>query len=414
MKGIRTALVPPGTLLLCAWACSVISAATPSTPLEFQTFLADTCTPDFTVRATLKPDPRLAGDKDEKGPVAEARLAFQWQPDSSGFCAAFSRKGICLLKVTQGRIKTLTSWQDWPVEPRPELPVAVQRRGPVMRVIVGHRVAAVASDPQYQNAGGKVGFGVSRPDLSWQSARYQRVGPIAFADDFMRAEGQQSPWETVTGKWDLVGVRGEPGVPSAAITANPFVYRGVADDKGQALCTTGYWFWDGYRMTAAVKPEAKGDIGLCAYYQSPTDYLRFRWSEGLAKGKRQLVAMLNGQEKVLAEAPGGHEPGQWYWLEVRVAGDAVEAYVDRELACRAKTNALGQGACGLWVAGKGMQAQFDDVTVAPLAASEPPTPFPQSNVIREHFVKDQFLKLWAEESAAWVRAPGESFWHKGD
>ena len=195
------------------------------------------------------------------------------------------------------------------------------------------------------------------------------------------------------------------------MTANPFTYHGSPGTDGKALCTAGHWFWDGYAVRASVKPEAPGEVGLVAYYRGPKDYLLFRCTPGLATGKKQLVAIRHGTEQVLAEADGGCEAGQWHWIEFRAQSGKLAAFVDGELACQAETNLFGQGACGLYVAGQGA-GLFDDVRAQSVRGDEPPSAFPESNAIRAHFLKDRFLRLWAEQGASWERRPGEAFWHK--
>ncbi|MBI3921147.1 MAG: hypothetical protein HY318_06995, partial [Armatimonadetes bacterium] len=379
--------------------------AAASTPTSPQDFLDDTCEPNFSLRAALKPDPRSV-------PGAEAAVAFNWQTDSSGYLLTVSRRGARFSKVVKGRSKPLGGWSPWKTPAGDLLTITLQRRGKVIRAIVNGEVVTSALDEQFKD--GKIATWSCRAEVSWQEVRYQPVQPVNLTDDFMRAEGEPDPWQTVRGTWGLHGVHGEPGVPPPGLTANPFSYRGLPDAEGKAIAVAGHWYWDGYSLCTAVKPEGKGAVGLCAYYQSPTDYLQFRWSYGLANGRKQFVLCSKGKEQVLGELPGGYEVNQWYWLEMRVANDRIEAFIDRQLALSLRSRSFGQGKAGLVVEGATTSAQFDDVVLCSVSPADPPALFPQSNAIPQHFVKDQYLREWATEEGAWDRSPGETFWHRGE
>jgi len=387
---------------------SVAPGEAPAVRMLLKSFHSGSCDESFTIRAKLRPDPRMV-DRTAGG-ACEARLAFHWQPDSSGYCAVFARRGIRLLKFVRGHASDLTASEPWPAEPRPEIKVAVQRRGALIRLRVGRRVVATASDADF--AGGKAAFWTSRADLCCEDARYQPRGRIDFSDDFMRAQvAPLGPWEMAVGHWEVQGARGEPKAPPTQLTVNPFSLNGATKDAETALCITGHWFWDDYSIAAAVRPERAGRVGLCVYYQDSANYVLFRWSEGLTEGRREWVSVLDGREEILAERAGGYERGQWYWLEVKACGDEAHAFIDRLPACSARGVPFGQGACGLYVGGEKMSAQFDDVAVrdAPPEAM----PFPESNLVPQAYLNDRFMRAWATEQSGWDQTASGEFWHRG-
>ena len=390
-------------LLLSLTASFLVAPKQDARKIAFRSFLRDTCTDRFTVRATLGPHPLTAS----KG---EARLGFHWQSDGSGFCLTIRKEGIRLLKVTKGASRPISPWARWDPQKANEAHICIQRHRPAIRVIADDRVILSASDGDF--ADGKVGGWVSAADVKWKSVRFQRVGPVHFTDDFMRQEGTEDPWESAAGAWALKGTRGEPKVPDPKITANPFAYRGRTDSSPRAVCTTGHWFWDGYSLRASVRPEAKGTVGLIAYYQDPDNYLIFRCATGLIAGRKQLVVVRDGKERILAEATGGCEIGQWYWLELRALPGRLAAFVDTKLACQTKCDFFGQGKAGLCASAPGMMALFDDVQVQSMAGGAQPAPFPSSDAIRAHFLSDRFLRIWAEQGPCWARQPGDTFWHE--
>ncbi len=372
-------------------------------PVSFQDFLKVACDGDFTIRASVSPDPLSI----KKG---EARLAFHWQADGSGYYLAVGSAGARLFKVVKGAASGLSPWLRWQSASGKELDVFIQRRSKTISVIAGDKAIATVSDNQF--SAGKIGGSTSGPELTWKSVRLQKVARISFADDFMREPTKGGVWKPVEGTWSLQGTRGEPKVPGVGMTANPFAYRARPGKNGKALCVTGHWFWDSYAIRASVKPEAPGEVGLVAYYRDPGNYLLYRCTSGLATGTQQLVAVRNGTETILAEVSGGCEVGQWLWLELRALPGKVIAYADGQLVCQADSDLFGQGTCGLYGAGPNMSSLFDDVQAESVSAGEQPAPFPNSNLIRAHFLKDRFLRLWAENGPSWERRPGEEFWHK--
>ncbi|HID06178.1 MAG TPA: hypothetical protein EYP10_03420, partial [Armatimonadetes bacterium] len=281
---------------------SVNANAGASIPFEQFEFLDEQCESMFSIRATL------TRQNDADG---MAVIVFNWSSSKSGYCLTIRRRKVRLSSFHKGKWKQLkSSVIPSRFEHEGKLLIIIHRREKFLSVIVGDTIVIVSTHPG--PSGGRVGHWATG-GYKWVAVRYQPAEPIRMSDDFMRLPDEPSPWEVVKGTWNLQTARGEPRVPPARLIANPFTYRGISD-KGVALTVTGYWFWVNYAVAASVKPEGKGSIGLCVYYRSPNDYILFRWTHGLATGKRELVLVRNGKEEILAQSDGGYERGQWYWL----------------------------------------------------------------------------------------------------
>jgi len=196
-------------------------------------------------------------------------------------------------------------------------------------------------------------------------AYLQQTAPVVFEDNFMRAEGEANPWETPAGSWKLYKVDGEPERGS-----NPFAFR--AEDGDLATALAGYWFWDDYDFSAAVRPTAKV-AEIMAHWQADDDCvaLRLRLPEGEAGATLELVRRLPEGERVLASAAVEALPDRWHQLRLRLSrGRAVAGLDGRDLLVVGDELLRGRGRVGLQVRGGG--AFFDDVRVAAWEA----TPLP--------------------------------------
>jgi len=191
---------------------------------------------------------------------------------------------------------------------------------------------------------------------------YQPSAPVYFADDFMREEGSQNEWETVSGQWKDVVVKGnvEQG-------ANPFKYMGISSER--ALTTAGHWFWQDYSYTASVQGNGKA-AGIAFYYQDKGDYCLLRLSYPAAdngKTTLELVRHSDGKDVKLAEAPVALSKGDWCQLGVLASGSRIIALVDGVPVLHMHDERAGCG--GIGMVSEGGSTQFDDVSVTPWQAA---------------------------------------------
>jgi hypothetical protein len=302
--------------------------------------------------------------------------------------------------------KNLLSWQRLGLQPAVEpvkIPLkstpgmttrfTVKRRADTVAVLQDHRLLLVAPAPA--RGKGECAFLHVPPEFDIDNARYQGVGKPVFGDDFMRTEVKpptaQTPWvEDAT--WRVAYYRKDnPGAdPRDPATEQPmgvpwqlslfpdyvtttsngfwYLYQGVGPSWVVANPTMVYPFSDRYFVETAVKPEYDSKVGVIAAYQDNQNYLLFCWkqrefmqsNEPLA----ELIAVVNGEKKVLATSPRGFEPGQWYTLRINLGWQTVQALVDGELLMSAVNPGPVEGRVGLYADGaeKPRRPKLDEVT----------------------------------------------------
>jgi len=250
----------------------------------------------------------------------------------------------------------------------------LQRRGNIWRFYLDNRLILEA---EHEGLGeGKIGY---RGNLS--DARVQPIEEVYFDDDFMRiandvameealknpqngvkissVEINETIWKTLQGAWKTTGLS-ENEQAQVAQSANPFVFQ--SDEKGVNFAVAGRDFWDDYETEVSVKPEGATAVGVAAYAQDEKNYLLFRWAQNEPS---RLLAVVNGKSQILAEAPGGYEPNQWYKLRLSIIDGTMRAFVDDAEVLRARTRLFGRGLVGLYAENpdKSQNAVFDDVAI---------------------------------------------------
>ncbi|MGI5817906.1 MAG: hypothetical protein ACOX9R_07380 [Armatimonadota bacterium] len=274
-----------------------------------------------------------------------------------------------------------------------DLELTVRRDGWRIVFIVGREVLAQAWDRTLPDGG--VGYTITGGELA--DALVQPIGPIYMTDDFMREDESASKWDLVAGSWETAALRVDEQSERMEIdkSVNAFSYMGTGAD-GPAIATTGYWFWTDYEVGAAVRALEADPLGLVAFYQDEDNYLLMRWTSALSEAddadRLQLVAVRDGQRIVLAEERGGHLPGQWYRLELRVCEGLVQGFVDGEPRLAAETDLFGQGQIGLYCEGE-TGTFFDSILVT------------DWEVLSEDFGRPAPGK-WVERSGDWRYADG--------
>lgn len=254
---------------------------------------------------------------------------------------------------------------NWQVDQ--EVNFSLRREQWRLSFIYGTQAVARAYDSELD--GNRVGYDARGCAVS--DCFVQELGEMYMTDDFMRPPDEESGWEAVSGTWRQQSLRVDPQADrmQADLSANAFSYLGKAGDE-RAMATTGYWFWEGYIWQAAMQAVKGGAMGLVGYYHDPENYLAVRWtsrlSEDQGRNKLQLIEVREGQEKLLAEKPGGFLPGQWYQMRLGLSGGLVSVYIDDQLRLAARADHFGQGQVGLLAEGAA-GAFFDDALLRPWA-----------------------------------------------
>lgn len=340
------------------------------------TWLEEEVPEQFNWKLTLQRPPEWPAE-------AEVRLVFNGQDSGNGYAVLLTARTLRLVKVKQGRLVPLGNESYFRPGTAGPIQLCLKRRAWKIGLIANGKLYLQAYDAEF--GGGRLGYRLPA-GFHLEGSLLQPVEEPFFTDDFMRLENAEGGWERVWGEWTLSGVQAAKGDPLRS--ANPFAYRATG---ARALAIAGHWFWDDYQWEAAARPEGTGAVGLVAYYQDERNYLLFRWRSAGASSARQLVQVVDGEERLLATADGGFDPGQWYLLGMRINEDTWEALIDGEVVLSVRSRLFGQGPVGLYTEGL-PAACFDDVKVEPWLD------------FREGFEEPR-AGLWSAAEAAWAVRP---------
>ncbi len=293
-------------------------------------------------------------------------VAIDHQDPANTYTVWLTPAGTGIERIVDGKAVAIGRGRAYGTfEPDSDLELTVRRDGWRIEVILDHEVLARAWDATlppgpvgYQVAGGEV----AEPML-------QPIGGVYMTDPFERVAdaSAQGTWEKVQGTWKLQSLRVDEQSDrmEASKSANAFSYLGKSAD-GPGIACTGYWFWNNYSVSAAVRPTETDTLGLIAYFQDPENYIAARWTSALSEAddadRLQLVAVVGGESSVLAECRGGHTPGQWYRVELRICDGLMQVLVDDEPRLAARADLFGQGQPGLYCEGSA-GTSFDSVAI---------------------------------------------------
>lgn len=281
----------------------------------------------------------------------QAEILLAWHSPQWLRSIRFDRDKVRLLEVNAGRERVVREVAR-PAFSESLVPFTVRRQPELVTVTVAGEPLLMAATDCLQ---GQVAVnGVIDPYA-------QACAPVYFDDDFMRAEGESSPWETVAGKWELHKVEGE-----ATRGANPFAFQATAETLAAAV--TGYAFWDDYDFACSVRASADA-VGLYANYQAPDNclVLRLTYPRDEQPAELSLSRLTPDGSQVLARAQVAAEREGWHRLHLRVSGGRLIAGLDgKDDIFFAGDLVRGCGQVGLFA--ELGSALFDDVTVKPWRA----------------------------------------------
>lgn len=358
---------------------------------------------NFDFRCALRRS-ELAG---KSGNVA-ASLLLGSPSGASQIALTFAGDALRLTRKVNGKAQVLAAVEHLGLPSgQGAVPLVVQWRAGSLRVIYGGRTVlrreGLGTLPQgatLSSSGGAYEF--SEPQC-------QPVEPVAFADDFMRVAGEAGQWEPLSGEWKI------RSASDPAKVANAFTYAGAGKS---AISITGRWFWDDYRVGAAVRPEGQSEVGLIAYWQDAKNYILFRWLPEEAAGARgrekQLWRVWHGQPSLLASAPGGYRAKEWYHLSVCAVDGVLSVDIDGQQVLQKRTDLFGQGKIGLYASGDA-PLLVDDVTVEH-ASSHSKEAVVRRETITPQFTREESMENWASPKAEWLpdkAGPEATFWNRG-
>lgn len=361
-----------------------------------ETFSDELDTDLYDVSLTVKAAPQLTAN-------AMVRLALEASGDKEAVRLSIAPRAIFLVGVHEGHQQPLGQAKIT-VKPGATTHFTIQRRGDALSILQGDTRVYRGKAPRGKGAEGRIAA-----DAGWtvDEVRVQRLEPVAFADDFMRTKDENGGWTVQSGQWKLSSAwdsepHGNRERFTMALTAqNPFAWRGKADST-PALCVTGKPLWEDYTMTAAVRPEASGAVGVAVNLLDNANGLLVRWSSASDRGQRgdrlTVEKLVNGKTSVLAEERGGFIPGQWYRLAVVSELGGIRVLVDNNERLALNDVTPWHGGVGLYTESRD-GATFDDITVYGRTLKTDLMEESSSTRIQERFLNDgQGMRSWANPS----------------
>ena len=301
-------------------------------------------TDSYNLRATL--EAKAAG----AGPPIQ--IVLHWQKSGDHYAVRLWPDRAELVSMVGGRTASLGKAPVASLAGRSG-PLLIKRHGASFAVLIDGKYVIRAMDAHLR--AGRFGV-IQGQAVAVKSLRLQPIEAPRMSDDFQRLPGERGVWVTHGGEWKVASLR------RPDFSANAFLFRGKGDG---VLALTGEWFWQDYRLRAAVKPEAADGFGLVAAVRDGNSYLLLRFT-AVDPCRAELLSVLRGHEKRLASAPGRLRPGQWHQIGLDVTEDHVVAWADGFRLFEKRLDRPLHGKLGLYAASQG-GVFFDDVAVRPVA-----------------------------------------------
>ncbi|MCY4465907.1 MAG: ADP-ribosylglycohydrolase family protein [Chloroflexi bacterium] len=193
--------------------------------------------------------------------------------------------------------------------------------------------------------------------LTWDGApnvRYKRP----YVRDFAR-------WNPPSGKglmWKKAWVNGlDADMMWTMADFFPETYR-LLQNNGRGLLMQGCREWDDYEVSATMTPHMCQAGGLGARVQGMKRYYALLCDSDRVR----LVATLEGEDTVLAQADGGWNFGEACALRLKVQGQTLAGYVNDKLVVKAKDPQMTLAGGGIALIAEEGRIAVDDVAVAPV------------------------------------------------
>ncbi|NSW57745.1 MAG: hypothetical protein HPY44_17190 [Armatimonadetes bacterium] len=301
---------------------------------------------------------------------------------------------VCIVSVRDGIESVLAATAPGQIDGAVDHEIHVRRRnGDVLVRVDGQPVLCAVDGPPMQ--GIVACSGLIDPIC-------QPAAPTEFADEFMRANDEDSDWSPVSGQWRVQQETGDRGQGQVAQSVNPFRYEANAEADKPALSATGMWFWDDYQAEVRLRP-ACDKAGIAAHFISDTDHLAFTVTlpaEGRGPAEARLICRRGGEETTLATGPCAAIRGQWAKIAIRVSGGYVQGLVDDVVVLHATDPVRATG--GIALVAQAGQALFDDVLVKPWVAM----PTSCDGVQPSNWITEEGTLRSAEGAPGWLSLTG--------
>ncbi len=359
----------------------------------------------YNVELTVQPS---AGAGNAQG----VQVATEWDNAQTYTLVTITRTRISFSAVSAGK-RLATQGVDVELKPETAVHLTLMRRAGWLGVL---RDDAFIYGSDFARAPGNNVSVSAGPGWSVPVQTLQPLEPVNYADDFMRTENKF--WAPQHGDWFLQSAwQNDPksrsmNINDAPAAQNPFAYIGRSPAGGAAWCsaTSSKPFWDDYVMTVAVQPALDGAVGVLVNMTGPASGLLVRWTPAGDRashgGEVQLCRMLEGKISVLAQAPGGFIPGQWFKLTVSSSvRDGVQVAIDNQVRVPFVRTAVRRGGIGLYTE-SAAGAVFDNITVYGSRLNIDLLEARRALQINERFQEDKEMSSWAKTQNEWQSWPG--------
>lgn len=231
--------------------------------------------------------------------------------------------------------------------------VTLRRRGGRFVLLVDGSVAAVLAADFIPTERFAVTGQVRMTNVSLTPMRES----VLFGDDFMREMSEPSPWETLSGGWETVGLK------NPTLSANPFRLSSVGAD---ALSVSGRPTWDEYHAAVSMLGAAGQSMGLAFSWTQPGEYFLFRWHSIESSADAEVIRYHDGGYSLLAAKPVRYAPGIWYRVDLYCTPGRARILIDEQPVFEVEHAGISGGRIGLYASGI-ERTWFDDVVVGPWA-----------------------------------------------
>ena len=137
----------------------------------------------------------------------------------------------------------------------------------------------------------------------------------------------------------------------------------LIQNEGRGLVLHGTREWEDYRFRATLTPHMCVTGGIAVRTQG----LRRYYAMLLDQERVRLVRMLNGDESVLAEAPGGWSFGETSDLQLEVEGERLVGSIDGVVVIEASDPDASLGSGGVALVCEEGRIGCDEVAIGPLS-----------------------------------------------
>ena len=345
---------------------------------------------------------------------SEVRVLLEWAENAPYVEVLISRKSIKIYAHNGTERKSYGSFTPTMTTGDP-YQFTIVRRGISLGILANDAMLFRKDVPR--GGGNEAGITIER---GWKLDDHsiQRLDPVIFSDDFMRADNDPGSWRVISGRWMLQSAwdntpNGTTQMFVNTIFAqNPFAWVGSAPPNvPSAVCTAGEPFWEDYTFSVNVRPAADGAVGIAVNMADEQNGIFIRWSpvnDRSARGNRMMMYRVANGKAVsqLAESTGGYLPGQWYKLSVISALDGIRVFVDGIERLQKSGVTPWRGAVGLYVEGQN-GAIFDDISVNGQSLNSDLLYELQQTQTNQRFEDDvNGMKNWSDVRTDWLPTAG--------